>query len=365
MSDASSTLGSKARQAFSLGKLLANTGILARGDSSSGDAGDEADVGLDSAPAPVDGTPRPREGYRTRFDAEEDVPLKDRLLAWWHGDIVTQHDARAPAQTQPDDAPEIDLSRWSRERLKLVQSIWGESFLEPGGAQAARKLVTLVMPNSKQSVLDLTAGLGGTAFTLAQDQGLWMDAREPDPDLAAEATRRAAMAGLSKQVALEPLDPSAPNLPKDKYHLIYSRERLFTIPDKLTLLEAAAKSLKVGGSFVITDLMVPDVETLDTEAYREWSSSEPNTPEPWTVALYAKTLEKLGLQITSRQNMTDEYLREIHAGWKRVSVDLKDGSFDRNLENWLLAEGPIWSARSKALSEQTIVFCRLIVRRPD
>ena len=359
MTDASSTLGARARQALSLGKILANAGFLARGGNGAADAGDDdAEV---QNPASAENA----SGYRTRFDRDEAVPLRDRLLAWWHGDILTLRAAAARKQSQVDDVPEVDLTQWSRERLKLVQEIWGESFLEPGGAVAARKLVTHVMPNSKQSVLDLTVGLGGTALTLAQDQGLWMDAREPDPALAAEAGRRAAMAGLSNQVSIEALDPQAPELPLGKYHLIYSRERLFTLHDKLPLLEAAAKALKQGGSLIITDLMVPDAGVIETDAFRDWGVSEPNPPEPWTVGLYAKTFEQLGLQITSRQNMTDEYLREIHAGWTRVSSELAAGSFDRRLEHWLLAEGAVWSARTKALSEGTLVLCRLIARRPD
>lgn len=366
------SIGAKAKLAVPLGRLLQDAGILSRAaDMANPDAGvddesamDASTLGLDSAPAPIVGTPLKRKTYKTRFGADEAIPFAARLSAWWNGDILSRKSIPTPS-VEVDKSLAVDMSRWGPQRIELVQNLWGDGFTEPGGAATARKLLAHVMPNSKQSVLDLTAGLGGTAFTLAQDQGLWMDALEPDFDLAADANKSAAMAGLGGQVPISHLDLNAFDIPVNKYHLAYSRERLFTIEDKLPLIEAAAKSLKPGGSLLISDFMVASSDVLDTDGYLQWTRSEPTMPQPWSIALYGKTLEKLGLKIASRQNFSEEYLSDVHSGWQRMISSIKSKEFDRELSDYLLAEGEVWSGRTKALSEGVTSFCRIIARRAN
>lgn len=364
------SIGAKAKLAVPLGRLLQDAGILSRAaEVAASDAGvddesamDASTLGLDSAPAPIDGTPLKRNTHKTRFGADEAIPFATRVSAWWNGDILSRKSIPMPS-VDVDKSLAVDMSRWGPQRIKLLQHLWGDSFSEPGGAATARKLLAHVMPNSKQSVLDLTAGLGGTAFTLAQDQGLWMDALEPDPDLAAEAAKAAAMAGLGGQVPISHLDLNAINIPSNKYHLAYSRERLFTIEDKLPLIEAAAQSLKPGGCILISDFMVASSDILDTDGYQQWTRSEPAMPQPWSIGLYAKTLEKLGLKIASRQNFSEEYLSDVHTGWQRMISSIKSKDFDRELSDYVLAEGEIWAGRTKALSEGVTSYCRIIARR--
>jgi ubiquinone/menaquinone biosynthesis C-methylase UbiE len=326
-------------------------------DGGMSDGSQDSDDGVPQNAVPAQGAADP-----LSYGEDEHVSMGSRLAAWWNGDIISRHGSNASAGGK-DKAVTIDITKWSPDRVKLVQMLWGGSFLEPGGANRTRKLFSHVMPNSKQSVLDLTAGLGGTAFTLAQDQGLWMDALEPDHDLAAEALKAASISGLGGQVPVSHFSIDAIDIPKNKYHLAYTRERLFVVSQKLELLTAAALSLKEGGSLMITDLMVPDPETMDTDAYQEWVRTEPILPQPWTLSLYAKSLEDCGLKVAGRQDLTKDYLDDIHAGWARVTRALQDGEFDRSLGDHLLAEGEFWAGRTKALTSRVAFYCRIIARR--
>lgn len=292
----------------------------------------------------------------------DSVPLSAKLAAWWNGDALPECDGHADATEGPQGAP-VELAKWTQQRIKVAQCLWGESFLEPGGAVRARKLLTHVMPNSRQSVLDLTTGLGGTAFTLAQDQGLWMDALEPDEMLANEAMKSASRSGLGGQVPVTHVAPNALDITRNKYHLVYSRERLFAITDKIAILTAAAKSLKDGGNLLITDFMIASPDAADSEAYRAWLTTEPVAPQPWTMALYAKTLQKLGLKISGRQDFTQEYLNDVHAGWNKVTKSLKERDFDRKLCKQLMAEGEVWAGRTQAMNAGVVSYCRIIAKR--
>ncbi len=357
MSFSLASIGAKARRAVPVDRLLQNVGVLARG-AGQNEAGTNDDASGEAA-AEAGPSTRP-----TSYTAGEPIPLVARVTAWWHGDVLSQTAAKDKTVAAEEAVP-VDLTRWDADRLTLVQRLWGESFLEPGGATRTRKLFAHVMPNSKQTVLDLTAGLGGTAFTLAQDQGLWMDALEPDPDLAAEALKAASMSGLASQVPVSPVDIDVLDVAQNKYHLAYSRERLFALAQKQEVLAAAAECLKNGGSLMITDLMVPSADIMDSDGYRAWASTEPVTPQPWTIALYAKSLQDFGLKVATRQDLTSEYLEDIHSGWARISRDLEAGEFDRSLGRYLLAEGEVWSRRTKALQDGVISYCRIIARRMD
>ena len=363
-------IGARARQAVPLDRLLQNVGILSRNaDPVASDTSDSAESKGDT-PAPDAAAPQTNTaeakpaGKAKKYNSAQRIPVSAKIAAWWHGDVLARQASKA-RETKVDTTVPVDMTRWGADRLKLVQKLWGESFLEPGGAARTRKLFAHVMPNSKQTVLDLTAGLGGTAFTLAQDQGLWMDAVEPDANLAAEALRAASMSGLAKQVPVSHVDLDTIGVPNNKYHLAYTRERLFALSQKLELLTAAAASLKQGGSLMITDLMVASADVMDTEGYQTWAGSEPITPQPWTMALYAKSLQDCDLKVASRQDLSAEYLEDIHAGWTRISRALEDGEFDNSLGSYLLAEGEVWAGRTKAMQDGIISYCRIIARRTD
>ena len=54
--------------------------------------------------------------------------------------------------------------------LKLLQIIWGEGFLSPGGPEAVREIVAGLDLKDK-AVLDIGCGLGGLAEVLAKEFG--------------------------------------------------------------------------------------------------------------------------------------------------------------------------------------------------
>ena len=367
------SIGERASQARPLDRLLQNVGILARSsrdietdgeESASGDFDAEAtDAETPPDSEQDDTTPISKTRVAKRYGADEYVPLRARMNAWWHGDTISRRNAPS-ASTNVETAATIDMTKWTKDRMELVQWLWGEGFLEPGGAAAVRKLFLHVLPNSKQSVLDLTTGLGGTAFTLAHDQNLWMDALEWDDILVAEANRGANKNGLVDQVPVGKLKLDAINIAEKKYNLIYSRERLFTVVEKIELLTAAAEGLRAGGNLVITDLVVTSTDRLESEGFGTWVRSEPVMPQPWTMALYVKTLKELGLSVVTRQDSTKQYLSDITAGWRRVAKLLQGGDFNPDLANQLLAEGDFWIGRTTALEAGDISLCRLIARRP-
>jgi cyclopropane fatty-acyl-phospholipid synthase-like methyltransferase len=357
-------VGEKARDALPLARFLENVGVLSRtGSNAPEDApeisSDEAVVGADTAPAPVDGQPAKRATRRLRHALKPRDAFQARLSEWWHGHAPQTTDTGSTAEI--DEPLAIHDVDWSVERARVNETLWGEGFLEPGGPAAARKLFVSMMPTSKNTVLDLTAGLGGTAITLAGSQNLWMEAYEPNEILYKRALRTVQLSNLSKQIPIVNLPLDDITIAQRKYDLIYARDRLYTQENKLDLLQRAAAGLKKGGRLLITDFVLRSEE--ESETLDAWLRDEPELAQPWTLSLYVRALEQYGLTVRARNNLTDDYLADAYAGWNRVINDVADKEFDRGLGDHLLREGEMWVSRSRALEEGELVYCRILAQR--
>lgn len=292
------------------------------------------------------------------------VELKDRLSSWWHG---TDDDAKdsGKQQTIIKSVKALPgLNEWTPERFRVVQEIWGEGYLEPGGPPFARKLLSAAKIDSKQTVLDMSLKLGGTASLIAKDASLYMEAWEPKPEFAKKARSLINSLGLVKRILMEPNDCSKVEFPENKYDLIYSREQFFKIEDKKSLIEKIGRSLKPKGQFLFTDLMVCDPDN-NAEEIATWASAERQTPYPWTEDLYKAVFKEFGFSIWASNDFSQEYLEFINAGWHKIMVKIEDGDFDRRFVDYLMQEGEIWLARARAIESGILQVKRMQANPPQ
>ena len=92
------------------------------------------------------------------------------------------------------------------DMVALLQLIWGEGFMTPGGADYIR--TTLAGRDlSGKRVLDIGSGLGGHDIALARDYGAEVTGIEIEPDLLARARKLAARENLSDRIRFELVSP--------------------------------------------------------------------------------------------------------------------------------------------------------------
>ncbi len=283
--------------------------------------------------------------------AEKDgyIPLKSRLTAWWNGDDVkitskthTQKDNRA-IQVSVDQDP----YRWTVGSVAMAQKIWGKGFAEPGGPAFAKKILSLMKFEPSNSILDLSAGLGGTACILAKEHNLWMDAYEADETLAASGLQFASRHGLSKKVPIQHVDFETLELPEKKYDQIYSRESLYMVKQKKNVIKQIAKALKHKGQILIIDYMLS--ENSNPASVEKWLKSEPQRPHPWTAELYHTAMAHYGISVWSTNDLSEDYIAQIHEGWLAMVEKISNGDFDRKSIDALMREGEIWLNRARAI----------------
>ena len=291
------------------------------------------------------------------------MPFRVRFLAWWHGlepDALVKQPA--PAKKLSPESIRIDREPTAEEllaaRLALLQRVWGDGCLEPGGAEYTRYLIKPLVPSPDKSLLDLAAGMCGGVNSVADEYGLWVDAMEPDPDLLAAAQAFCERLGLEKKIKLSGYDPEKLTLPKKKYDCILARERFYLFPDKLEVLHAVCGAFKPGGQLLFTDLALAD-RGKENEAVAHWREALPAAPSLWTMEEYQECLAELKFDVRIFADDTNAWRAQIVRGWSKFVGDLTSEVLDRVFVDALMIEAELWHDQVQALESGQLRFVRV------
>src|SRR5215212_3515379 len=82
---------------------------------------------------------------------------------------------------EPVHAPAMAL--WSPERMGVLDSLWGDGFVFPGGEAETLRLAKPLGLSSASSLLLLGAGAGGPCCSVAQNLGVWVSGYEANAEL--------------------------------------------------------------------------------------------------------------------------------------------------------------------------------------
>lgn len=292
-------------------------------------------------------------------DTDGYIPLKQRLAAWWQGDDIkvgaTQN--LTPNNRDIEVSEGLDPRRWSPENILMIQQLWGEGFIEPGGPAFAKKLLTPLKFDPANTLLDLSAGLGGISCILAKEHNLWLDAMEPCQELANAGQQFASRSGMASKVPINYVDFENLVLPEQKYDQIFSREALFMVENKKNIFRQIGKSLKNRGQVLIIDYMLAD--NNNPQSVKKWIDSEIDKPHPWTLELYQTALSHYGVSIWSTHDLSEEYFEHIHDGWQAMVDKVSSGEFNRKSIDLLMREGEIWLNRALAIEAGDLTVQRI------
>ena len=149
---------------------------------------------------------------------------------------------------RPSEAGEYDAAMQT-----LLQLLWGEGFLSPGGAAE----VAYLLEGSNIagcSVLDIGCGLGAVDELLITRHGaravLGVDV---DPGLLAAMAQRIDRAGLGAQVTSLCVKPGPLPLAAGRFDVVFSKDAIVQIPDKAAVFADAYRLLRPGGTLIVSD----------------------------------------------------------------------------------------------------------------
>lgn len=140
--------------------------------------------------------------------------------------------------------------------LAVVEAIWGEGFLSPGGAEEVARLIGDHDLRGR-SVLDIGCGLGGADLALIQAHGAayvtGIDVEDPALD---RARALVAAHGLDAQIGLMKVAPGPLPFPAESFDVVFSKDSIVLIPDKHALMAEVFRVLKPGGLFIGSDWLM-------------------------------------------------------------------------------------------------------------
>jgi len=153
-----------------------------------------------------------------------------------------------PKLDQPSAAGEYDASMQT-----LLQLVWGDGFLSPGGAEEVARLLE-GSDITGARVLDIGCGLGAIdqllVGTHAAGSVVGVDI---DPALLRQMDERVARAGLAGRIKSVCVEPGPLPFADASFDVVFSKDSLVQIPGKAALFADVHRLLKPGGRFIASD----------------------------------------------------------------------------------------------------------------
>ena len=130
-----------------------------------------------------------------------------------------------------------------------------------GGLRASRELLEVAQIHADDRVLDIGAGLAGSARLLATSVGCRVDCIEMSPDYCVGAVLLNRLTGLEDRIEVH--EGSALELPfaDDSFDVVWMQNVGMNIADKRTLYEEISRVLKPGGRYAFQEMTAGKVAT--------------------------------------------------------------------------------------------------------
>ncbi len=136
------------------------------------------------------------------------------------------------------------------DRLELI---WGAGFLSPGGPEEIRRILRNTDVQGKK-VLEIGCGIAGPAIVIAgefeAEQVIGVDI---EPQLIERGKSNVTAAGLQDKIQLQLVEPGPLPFVEASFDVVFSKDAIVHIEDKLALYREVFRVLKVGGAFIAGD----------------------------------------------------------------------------------------------------------------
>lgn len=301
-----------------------------------------------------------------------------RFRAWWEGYELAppQHaqsgsrraaepvgDAASAASEDAARSP-VDLSVpepeavWSEARRRLVQILWGEGYIWPGGEDYAFDLSNVFALTAKVSMLEVGAGMCGASRAVVSKFGTYVTALERSHDLVQVGRAQNVSAAMDDKIKLDYFDPTNLGLKEKYFEAALVRDSLFTVENKSDVLAEIIRSLKPEGQITLTDLFFDDGDGDD--ALSDWRACELETVHPWSVDVVKRAFAENNVVLRIAEDQTSDYRAMALATWDDFPYKIKQGAVPSELTGTMLREAEMWARRMTAMESGALKYYRFL-----
>jgi phosphoethanolamine N-methyltransferase len=145
---------------------------------------------------------------------------------------------------------------YHRQAVDILQVIWGEGFLSPGGPDEVARLIADADLGGL-SLLDIGCGAGGIDIALVRNHGAgFVTAIDVEDTVLACARALIAREGLSERIGAVKVVPGPLPFPPGSFDVVFSKDSIVHIADKHALMREVFRVLKPGGRFIASDWLI-------------------------------------------------------------------------------------------------------------
>lgn len=140
--------------------------------------------------------------------------------------------------------------------VEMLQAIWGEGFLSPGGPAEVARLVAGT-DLTGLAVLDIGCGAGGIDVALAREHAAgYVTGVDVEDTVLGFARALIAREKLGARVGLAKVAPGPLPFPPATFAVVFSKDSIVHIPDKHALMAEVHRVLEPGGWFIASDWLI-------------------------------------------------------------------------------------------------------------
>lgn len=287
-----------------------------------------------------------------------DVPLgvfNRRMKTWWYGFEPLGIETPTPIADLSDRSTEE--ANEAAERTKAVQLIWGDGYLNPGGPDYLLALVKPLNVNPAMSLLDLSAGLGGSTRQIAITFDVYITGLERSPEIAAQGHAMSIKAGMAKKVPISSYDVEHFELRPKAFDAILGQYLTVGVRDKERFFGQVNQALKQRGQFTFTDFVITGVSAQDPRL-KPWADAAPYPITPWKPQHYVDYLNDNGFQCRVSEDQSATFKALVLERWHQVVQTEAFRNLSKPAAAALFEEASKYMEILKLMDEKLIAFYR-------
>lgn len=148
----------------------------------------------------------------------------------------------------------LDEQQYSSQSISRYEKIFGKGYLAPGGQDTTTEFVEKLNLKQSDRVLDVGCGIGGGNFYMAREFGASVVGIDLSTNVILKAFENSMKPENEKlDVEFEVCDATTKQYDDASFDVVYSRDTILHIEDKLALFQHFFKWLKPGGKLMISD----------------------------------------------------------------------------------------------------------------
>ncbi|KAM9795263.1 phosphoethanolamine methyltransferase [Neosynchiropus ocellatus] len=209
----------------------------------------------------------------------------------------------------------LDNKQYTNRGILRYEKMFGSGYVSTGGHSTTKEFVDMLNLKPGQKVLDVGCGIGGGDFYMAKTFGVEVLGLDLSENMVDIALQRATNQGIPS-VQFEVADATKRNFPAGSFDVVYSRDTILHIDDKLALFKRFHTWLKPGGKLLISDYCCGEKPwSPEFQAYIKQRGYILYTP-----AQYGKFIEQAGFKNVLAEDRTKQFIHVIETELQRADA---------------------------------------------